>query len=115
MQTSFGNGFELGRWDFFFFFFLIRGLLSHDIFEGLWLLLVDKEWCHVNIAQGEPVTAVRCSFIPTVCLPGDILPSTFRPDSKRKTLAASSSTGHWLHAGNGYSLIVSVESLCVWN
>lgn len=88
------------NWDGFFCLFFFVGLLSHDISEGLWLLLVDKEWCHVNIAQGGPVTAVRCSFIPTVCLPADILPSTFRPDSKRKTLAASYGPGHRLHAGN---------------
>lgn len=111
MQNQFWKWIDSGM----FFFSFIRGLLSHDIFEGLRVLLVDKAWCHVNIAQGEPVTAVRCSFIPTVCLPGDILPSRFRSDSKRKTLAASYCTGHRLHAGNGYSMTIRVESMCIWD
>lgn len=37
----------------------------------------------------EHAMLVRCSFGATMCLCGDILPSGFRSDSKRKTLAAS--------------------------
>lgn len=37
----------------------------------------------------EHATLVRCSFGATMCLCGDILPSGFSSDSKRKTLATS--------------------------